>query len=400
MTIAIICEYNPFHNGHAAQIARLRAAHPGCRIICIMSGCFTQRGEPALLPPYDRARAAVLGGADLVVELPQPWASGSAEYFAAGGVAVAHGLGIVDALAFGCESGDLAAPMAVAERLDSPEFRAALAGEGDPAEGAAARAARLWRERWGDDGGMLSRPNTLLAVEYCRALRRLGAAIAPLPMRREGSDYGDTALSHANPSATAVRAALAAGEAPEALGGYLPAGTIEVLREAIAAGRAPVFPAGLGQAVLAHYRLADPDALSVCASMRGGLAHRLCAVAREARGLDEMLALAATKVYTNTRIRRAVLQGMLGVTEADFAAAPSGTLLLAANAAGRELLREIRRRGGMPVVTKPADLAGAVTERELILRRRAEALYTLAMPEPLSAGEFVKCAPFFANFAP
>jgi len=343
MTIAIICEYNPFHNGHAAQIARLRASHPGCRIVCIMNGPFTQRGEPAIMSSYDRARAAVLGGADLVLELPQPWASGSAEYFAAGGVSIAHSLGIVDALAFGCESDDPDAPMRVAERLDSPEFCADLAADDDPAEGAAARIERLWRARFGDDGGMLSRPNNRLAVEYCRALRRLGSTILPLPMRREGSDYDDPALTQANPSATAVRRALAGGADPAALSGYLPAGTVDVLREAIEAGRGPVFPAALEQAVLAYYRLADPAALAGCASMRGGLANRLCAAAWEADRYDAMLALAATKVYTNSRIRRAVLHGMLGVTEADLGARPTGTLLLAANGTGRGMLRAIRQ---------------------------------------------------------
>ena len=118
-TIAIICEYNPFHGGHAHQLARLRDAYPDAVLLCIMSGCFTQRGEPAILPPYARAQAAIGGGADLVLELPQPWASASAEYFAAGGVAVAHGLGCVDGLSFGCESADADAPMRVAEGLDS-----------------------------------------------------------------------------------------------------------------------------------------------------------------------------------------------------------------------------------------------------------------------------------------
>lgn len=140
-TIAIICEYNPFHYGHAAQLARLREISPGCAIVCIMSGNFTQRGEPALMPDYDRARAAVLCGADLVLELPQPWASGSAEFFAASGVSIADRLGGIDFLAFGCETDDPAASIRVAERIDSPGFRAALPGApDDPGEGAAARA--------------------------------------------------------------------------------------------------------------------------------------------------------------------------------------------------------------------------------------------------------------------
>ena len=394
MTIAIICEYNPFHNGHAAQIARLRTAYPDCRIVCIMSGCFTQRGEPAILSPYARAKMAVLGGADLVLELPQPWASGSAEYFAAGGVAIAHGLGIVDALAFGCETDDLSAPMRVAEQLDSPEFRADLTADHDPAEGAAARIARLWQMRYGDDGGMLSRPNNLLGVEYCRALRRLGSTVAPLPMKREGSAYDNPNLCAHHPSATAVRRALAAGAEPLALSDYLPAGTVAVLEEAIAAERGPVSPDALDRTILAHYRLADPDKLSACASMRGGLAHRLCDAARTACSLEEMQNLAATKVYTNARIRRAILQGMLEVTEADLSTSPGGTLVLAANGTGRTMLREVRQMGGLPLIPKPADLAAVVSERESLLRRRAESLWTLALPHPMPSGAMVLERPY------
>lgn len=396
--IAIICEYNPFHNGHAAQLARLRASYPDCTVLCIMSGCFTQRGEPALMPAYDRARAAVCCGADLVLELSQPWASGSAEFFAAGGVAIADRLGVVDGLAFGCESDDLAAPVRVAEQLDSPQFRAALAGApADPGEGAAAHTARIWRSCFGEDGGMLSQPNNLLAVQYCLALRRRGSAIRPLPMQRLGSGYHDEALNQANPSATAVRAALRGGEAWDALAPYLPAPSLHVLQEAVSAGRAPVFADRLGQAILAHYRLADENALAACASMGGGLNHRLCAAAREAASLEEMLALAATKVYTNTRIRRAILHGMLGVTEDDLRAEPSAVLLLAANARGRALLADLRRTARIPIVTKPADLPRFAQSRQSELHARAAALYTLAMPKAASSGEFVKYAPFFAN---
>lgn len=275
-TIAIICEYNPFHYGHAAQLARLREISPGCAIVCIMSGNFTQRGEPALMPDYDRARAAVLCGADLVLELPQPWASGSAEFFAASGVSIADRLGGIDFLAFGCETDDPAASIRVAERIDSPGFRAALAGApDDPGEGAAARAARLYREWFGSDDEMLRQPNNLLAVQYCLALRRLGSGITPLPMRRLGSGYHDDTLTQANPSATALRAALRGGETLDALSPYLPEQSLDVLRDSIAAGRAPVFVERLEQAILAHYRLADENALAGCASMNGGLNHRL-----------------------------------------------------------------------------------------------------------------------------
>lgn len=397
-TVAIICEYNPFHNGHAHQLACLRAAYPDAVLLCIMSGCFTQRGEPAILPPYARAEAAIGGGADLVLELPQPWASASAEYFAAGGVAVAHGLGCVDGLAFGCESSDADAPMRVAKGLDSPLLRAKLAAPPeDPAEGAAARTARLYREYIGDDGGMLSAPNNLLAVQYCRALRRLNSPIKPLPMLRRGSGYHAPELEGANPSATAVRRALRQGSDASALADYLPPSSCAVLNREIEAGHGPVFPENLGQAMLAFYRLADPGTLEGCASMSGGLHHRLIAAAHEARSAVEMFTLAAAKHYTDTRLCRAALQGMLGVTPVDLTASPAWTLLLGASQRGLTLLRELRRRDCLPVITKPADIPAAVSPRQAELHRRAAALYTLAMPTPAPSAEFVKCAPYISE---
>lgn len=396
-TIAIICEYNPFHRGHAAQIAVLRDRYPDCRIVCLMSGNFTQRGEPAILPLYDRAEMAIVCGADLVLELPQPWASGSAEYFAAGGVQIANRLGVIDMLAFGCETADMDLILHTAERLDSPAFAHALAADSAPGEGSAARIARVWRTLYGDDGGLLSQPNNLLAVQYCLALRRQNSSIRPLAMLRIGSGYRETALTGELPSATAVRQAILSGTAPEELAAYLPPAAVSIIRRSMDAGRAPVAPAALAQAVLSYYRMADPDALAACASMRGGLNFRLCCAAHEAESWEAFQSLAATKVYTNSRIRRAVLHGMLGVKEADLTAAPSCTLLLAANANGRAILAEIRRKEGIPVVTKPADLCRFASPRELMLRRRADALYTLAMPKGRESGTFVRCTPYFAE---
>lgn len=397
-TIAIICEYNPFHNGHAYQLSRLRETYPDAVLLCIMSGYFTQRGEPAVLSPYARAEAAIGGGADLVLELPQPWASASAEYFAAGGVAVAHGLGCVDGLSFGCESADIHAPMQVAEALDSPLLQAQLAAPPeDPAEGAAARIARLYRKYVGDDGGMLSAPNNILAVQYCRALRRLNSSITPMPMLRQGSGYHVPELEGENPSATAVRRALRQGSGVSALTAYLPPDSRAVLKREIEAGRGPVYSESLSQAMLTFYRLADPAMLAGCASMTGGLHYRLIAAAHEARTAREMFTLAAAKHYTDTRLYRAALQGMLGVTPADLAESPAWTLLLGASQRGLSLLRELRRKESLPVITKPADIPVALAPRQAELHRRAAALYTLAMPAPAPSAEFIKCAPYIAG---
>ena len=244
---------------------------------------------------------------------------------------------------------------------------------------------------------MLSAPNNILAVQYCRALRQLNSPIKPLPMLRQGSGYHTPTLEGENPSATAVRRALRQGSDLDALAAYLPPASCAVLKREIQAGRGPVFPENLGQAMLAFYRLADPGMLEGRASMTGGLHHRLIAAAHEARNVGEMFTLAAAKHYTDTRICRAALQGMLGVTPADLAESPAWTLLLGASQRGLTLLREHRRRDGLPVITKPADIPVNTSPRQAELHRRAAALYTLAMPNPASGAEFIRCAPYIAE---
>ena len=179
----IIAEYNPFHNGHAYHIAQTRK-NGATHIAVVMSGNFVQRGEPAFLEKHVRARAALSGGADLVLELPLAFACAPAQRFGLGAVYVAEKMGCVDMLSFGSESGDTARLEQAAAVLDTPQFREALARElesGAPYPQAVSRA----MERCGSGfAGLTASPNDTLALEYLRALRQLGSKIYPMAVRR------------------------------------------------------------------------------------------------------------------------------------------------------------------------------------------------------------------------
>ena len=187
----IICEYNPFHNGHAHQLAVLREA--GYAPVCVMSGDYVQRGEPAVIPAAARAEAAVRCGAALVLELPPSYALRSAEGFADSGVELLDRLGCAEALCFGSESGDAEALLATARTLLSPELVPLLKQE--LAGGASFPAARQRAlERLGAPGAaLLERPNSILAVEYCKALLRRGSAMRPIVLHRAGDYHGGSA---------------------------------------------------------------------------------------------------------------------------------------------------------------------------------------------------------------
>ena len=126
----IIAEYDPFHTGHARQISAVREALGDCAVLCVMSGNWTQRGAPAVAEKHLRARLALMGGADLVLELPTVWAASSAESFARGGTALLEGTGVVTHLCFGSECGDADQLRQVAECLDSPAYHGGLAAGG------------------------------------------------------------------------------------------------------------------------------------------------------------------------------------------------------------------------------------------------------------------------------
>ena len=196
-TIGIICEYNPFHNGHAHQIYTLAQEHPDALRICIMSGSFVQRGEPAIFSKFDRARWAILGGADIVIELPTLYALGSAQLFGTGAIRMVKALHI-DALSFGSETTNLDALVNIAKRMDCESTQSVLRtyiNEG-MSYGSAFRKAL--------NTEMLNTPNALLGLEYIRAGLNYYPTLKYMPILRT-SDHHEANITKDFPSGTALR---------------------------------------------------------------------------------------------------------------------------------------------------------------------------------------------------
>ena len=231
--IGIIAEYNPFHNGHAYQIAHVKKNLHADYIVVAASGDYVQRGEPALLDKYTRARMALSSGADLVLELPVLWSTASAELFADAGISLFEKTGCVNGICFGAESGDLALLRRIADVLaDEPAaLKASLkrnlkSGNTFPK----AREAALlsyFADAADQDGALpvstetlsslLASPNNILALEYLKSLRRRASSITPYLLKREGAAYHETSIrsgaSEVPASASAIRHTLFAGGA-------------------------------------------------------------------------------------------------------------------------------------------------------------------------------------------
>lgn len=331
--VGVICEYNPLHLGHQKQF-RLIREHFGtdCGIVCLMSGDYVQRGAPAVFGKMARAKAAVLCGADLVLELPVTVALSSAEGFAGGGVSILSSL--CDYLCFGTETGRTDTLLSTAGALLSPEFSPVLkeklaAGISFPA----ARQAAL--EQMGLSSALLSNPNDILAVEYCKAILRQRSPLRPFPILREGS-YHATLPDSENPSATALRARIEDGGDWQ---NYLP----PLARECFA--KEPVHTLHAAErAILARLRTMSEDDFQALPFGSEGLWRKLMHASRREASLEDIFRAVKSKRYPRTRLNRMVLCAFLGLTEEHMTVPAPYTRVLAFDDKGRQILKEAKKR--------------------------------------------------------
>ena len=369
----VICEYNPFHRGHALHLERARALSGADYVVCVMSGSVTQRGSFARHDKWTRAKAALLGGADLVLELPVRFACAPAPEFAKGGVDLLLALGVITHLSFGCEEDALPLLPAALAAFDesNPVFADALhAGldRGLPYPRARALAAQ---EASGEKGlaDIIAQPNAALALEYLRALPE---SITPVPVVREGAGYHDESLSELS-SATAIRCALAQGRLEEALAA-LPYDSMFRGSELWGDFHGEE---SLAQALIYRLRTVSPEELQAISGMDEGLEHRFIAAARTSGSRGGLLGAVKTKRYTHARLSRAATNALLGVTK-EFAkenAAPTYARILGFKKDAAPLLRAIKESASIPIVTKAADFDP--TEPLFALDIRAQNLWSL-----------------------
>lgn len=382
--IGIITEYNPFHRGHKWQIDELRRHFgAGTGIVCAMSGDFVQRGDFAVERAHARAEAAVRGGADLVLELPLPWAIASAEGFARGGVAVLNATGIVSVLAFGSECGETEPLQRAAETLLRADFSSALREALAAGTSFASAREAAARTLVGEDAAVLKNPNDILGVEYCKAIIESGSVIAPLAMARKAVGH-DEGAADGFASASHIRGLLARGEDASA---FLTEESAAIYARECAAGRAPVTMKGAERAILSRLRAMNEDDFARFDGGREGLYRRFYDAARTASSIEELLGEVKTKRYAYARLRRMLLAAYLGVTAEDMPPRMPYLRVLACSGRGREMLREMKQTALAPVLVKSADVRALDVRAQRLfgLSARAEDQYVLAYPDLAAA---------------
>ena len=358
-TAGIICEYNPFHLGHQHQIQKTRQIlGQDTAIVCLMSGNYVQRGEPAVFDKWIRAATAVQGGADLVLELPITAAVNAAGYFAAGAVKYLDLLGCVDHLSFGSECGDLGKLKTVAQILNSPEFETAL-GEQLSTGVSYAAARTLALERLGGDAEILKTPNNALGIEYLRALDALNSPMEPLTIPR------DMTLA----SAGSIRESMEKTEWKE----NIPETNLyeNAAMHTIKNGE---------RAMLAVLRTLPDSAFEQMAFEGEGLWSKVMKACRRENSLEDIIMACKSKRYAHSRLRRTLLCLFLGLNGEKLGMEAPYLRVLAFNDRGREVLRRAGAAEGIPLVS------GAIPRTEAAkayfeLENRATDLYGLFAPE-------------------
>lgn len=390
-TVGIIVEYNPLHNGHVYHFEQSKIAAEADAVVAVMSGCFLQRGEPALVGKWARAEMALRMGADLVLELPVAFSAQPAEWFAFGAVSALAATGVVDALCFGSESGDLGRLRDAAKRLHAedqgpargdrhdeaadaglfangePTFRETIrerlkSGISYPSAYAAAAGALLDD---GSDGDWLAQPNNTLGLHYLLALERLGGTMRPFTIRREKSAYNQTDISDKRiASATALRKLLAESADERALRPFVPDYTRRILSREIAAGRAPVNWESLYAPLFSRIAVSSAEQLSDYAEVTEGLEHRIrrsLAAVEPERGepFEHLMRALKTKRYTRAKLQRVMTRILLNHRKDELApdllrGGVPYLRVLGFSPQGQLLLKAMRKTASVPVIVKAA----------------------------------------------
>lgn len=363
-TTAIIAEYNPFHNGHSYQLSEIKERLNPDYVIALMGGNFLQRGHAAMWDKYERAKIACKNGIDAVLELPFPYATGSAHDFAMGAVSILNKLGCIDYVAFGAETFDITLLSRIADILGSEPVEFKTLFKELLSEGFSYPAARqkALAQYLGDDAiaEVMSLPNNILAIEYLRALKAINSKIAPVLIKRTCDNYHDETITGEISSAAAIRQLIKQSDFHydmyDKLSGDVSAITLDALKM-LHNMSAPVFTYDLAPFIQQCLLLEMPND-NIC-DLTKEMQNKLAKL-DPASSYDEIICFLKSKEITASRISRVLVHLLLNYTESDrdaFASEEYGYYanLLAFREASSEILRCMASTGEIPIITKKAD---------------------------------------------
>ncbi len=387
---AIISEYNPFHNGHKYLIQKSRE-NGSTHIIAIMGGNFLQRGNCAVLDKYNRAKAAVLGGVDLVIELPQIYAAASAEKFAFGAVQTLDKCGCVDELAFGAECGDISmlkrAVNIITQSGEVETLCKQYLKQGYSHPRAMQAAVEDVSQSSDNISDILRNPNNTLAIEYIKALDNINSNINPFAVERVGAMHGSMQTDNEFASASAVREMILKGDSSYKK--FIPNTTAEIISDCITLGECPGEYKNNSRGIMTVLRSMTAEDFANIPDVTEGLENRLVKAVRENNSVSDIIAAVKCKRYTHARLSRIIACAYLGITKDISSLEPKYIRVLAFNDRGTEILKLMKKSASLPVIMSPAkdmkkldDMGKKIFEIDL----RASDLYGLLTPNVQRCG--------------
>ncbi len=374
-TVGIIAEYNPFHNGHAYHIEEAKKKTKADCAVVIMSGNFVQRGTPAIMDKYIRANMALLGGADLVLELPTLYATASAEFFALGAILTLEKLHHIDCLCFGSEEGNLEPFSLISSLLleESPSFQQNLSlflKQGDSFPKARAKAL-LFEQENGSLSSVssdffcqnnnnleqfLTQPNNILGIEYLKIVKKYQCHLVPVTIKRKNVHYHDKNLHHIFSSASAIREAIAKDCLKESFSS-IPTSSHTLLFEQYEKSF-PIFLNDFSSSL--HFLLErERDSLSSFLDIKEELANRIKKVYDPTFSATELIFALKNKAFTHTSLQRGLLHYLLNIKKEDMEQAKSNgaayyARVLGMNQTGAAFLKEAKKTSEIPILQRPA----------------------------------------------
>lgn len=383
--LGIVAEYNPFHNGHLYHLAESKRQANAEFSICVMSGNFTQRGNTAIVDKWSRARMALESGVDLVVELPLIYSISSAENFAFGSISILNRLGIVDAVSFGSETGDVSILNAFAEILyeEPKEYLSLL--EHELAKGVSYAKARekailMYLSDIRKYANVLSNPNNILGIEYLKALKRLKSEIKPLTIKREDVGHNSTKIVNGIASSSTIRKFI---KKPDVLSQVVPEATFSILEDKLKHGQIVRSIACFEKEILYKLRTMSIEQIANLPDVSEGLENAIKSAANSCNNITDLISLIKSKRYAQTRIQRILLYALLDITEQDMINSTKVTpyiRVLGINSNGKKILSEIAN-SRLNIITSPKKFldqsSNKVLKNMLLKDINATNIYTL-----------------------
>lgn len=396
--VGIVAEYNPFHNGHLYNLQSAKKLSGADACICVMSSNFTQRGIPAIVDKWKRAEMALCNGADLIIELPAIFSSQSAQYFCRSSIELLNSTGVIDYLCFGSEYGhieflDKISDILVTETKDfSDSIKEYLkTGISFPK----ARMLALKKQlafcnisdiEYNNLETFLLEPNNILGIEYITALKKINSSIKPFTVKRLDAAHNSTEINGNISSASAIRNYIQNSIDFDAVKNSMPEQSWTILEQSIKLGTAPVSIKDFEQLILYKIRTSDVNYIKSIADISEGLENKIKDEALEQDNLLSIINSIKSKRYTLTRIQRILTNILLGLTRDELAtvkiSGPQYIRVLGFSKTGQTILKEMRKKASLPVLTNFSDKNKYIDNIPLNIiadfECKASSIYTLA----------------------